>query len=527
MSNSIQNRDFVTIGKKAANIDVKISYRIIQLFSEGLYSSPNKAIEELVSNAFDAGATKVHILISPDLAHEDATIAVLDNGIGMDEQGLQQHWLIGVSNKRMANFKPPAGRKQIGKFGIGKLATYVLAEHLTHISKVGKKYYATSMDFRKIPSGEKGGIHTEKAVTLPLRILTEHDAKIALAPWINGSKPGFKELKLFGTTAIKNWTCAILSGLKPMATEIRLGSLKWILKTALPLRDHFKLFLNGDPVPPSKLKEKRIGQWQVGRELVDLPKPAPDDLQVTKDERVDVDPREQWGLTHRKLGRITGYAELYEDLLTAGKSADIERSHGFFVYVLDRLINLDDEYFGIDSNLLRHGTFSRFRMVVHIDKLDEELRSSREDIRKSELFYIARNFLHGAFNFVRAKSEEHEKATDPSLRIGNRIAASPKSLTLRPVIGLLQAALNGTYYPKFLEFPRGLSPAASNKFLKQFKASTDSEQLVKCTLITDLAFDAVVAKFDVTTRTLLINGLHPFVAYFRDAYQDQKRNLPA
>ena len=32
------------------------------------------------------------------------------------------------------------------------------------------------------------------------------------------------------------------------------------------------------------------------------------------------------------LGRITGYAEAYQDLLT-GKSDEIGRSHGFFVYV--------------------------------------------------------------------------------------------------------------------------------------------------------------------------------------------------
>ena len=52
---------FATAGTKADIIDVKISHRIIQLFSDGLYSSPNKAIEELVSNSFDAGARHVHI----------------------------------------------------------------------------------------------------------------------------------------------------------------------------------------------------------------------------------------------------------------------------------------------------------------------------------------------------------------------------------------------------------------------------------------------------------------------------------
>lgn len=41
---------FFETGTVADEIHVEISFEIIGLFSEGLYSSPNKAIEELVSN---------------------------------------------------------------------------------------------------------------------------------------------------------------------------------------------------------------------------------------------------------------------------------------------------------------------------------------------------------------------------------------------------------------------------------------------------------------------------------------------
>src|SRR4051794_13104818 len=136
---------FASIGKPTGTIDVRLSYKIVELFSEGLYASPNKAIEELVANSFDAGAQNVAVLLPADFHHQDAMIAVLDDGEGMDAGGLKQHWLIGISNKRTLS-KPPKARQQIGKFGIGKLATYVLARRLTHISKKGGKYYATSMD---------------------------------------------------------------------------------------------------------------------------------------------------------------------------------------------------------------------------------------------------------------------------------------------------------------------------------------------------------------------------------------------
>src|ERR1700693_121591 len=140
---------YSSAGTETEKIDVRLSYRIVRLFSEGLYASPNKAIEELVANSFDAGARRVAVFLPADFHDQGAAIAVLDNGEGMDAGGLKQHWLIGKSLKRkLATL--PRGRQQIGQFGIGKLATYVLANRLTHISKKAGKYYSTSMDFSTV-----------------------------------------------------------------------------------------------------------------------------------------------------------------------------------------------------------------------------------------------------------------------------------------------------------------------------------------------------------------------------------------
>jgi HSP90 family molecular chaperone len=73
-------KEYLSIGTKIDDADVQISTRIIQLFSEGLYSSPQKAIEELVSNSYDALAKNVHVILSADLNDEDATIVVIDDG---------------------------------------------------------------------------------------------------------------------------------------------------------------------------------------------------------------------------------------------------------------------------------------------------------------------------------------------------------------------------------------------------------------------------------------------------------------
>ncbi len=433
----------------------------------------------------------------------------------MNGDGLKQHWLIGVSNKRADAYKPPAGRRQIGKFGIGKLATFVLARYLTHISKQGGKYYATTMDYANIPQDDDGGIGAKRRVSLPLRELTEQEAKDAVASVTTGTKPGHEAIKLFGKGAAPSWTVAIMSSLKPLAQGIQKGRLSWILRTAMPLRDDFSLFLDGEAVLPSKASMKPLKRWVLGKDLQELSKPAPSADELVADENKQLRAEERYALIHPSLGRITGYAEVYDQFLTGGKSEEIGRSNGFFVYVLGRLINIDDDLFGIPA--LRHGTFSRFRMVVHIDRLDEELRSSRETVREGSLVNDARNFLHGAFNTVRNWLEEYEAEQEPGFRAKGRIAQSAGSLTRRPIISLVEASLDGKADPQYTVFPRHLSSPKRSQFIKDLEARAESEDgLVLKSEMTDLAVDQGIAQFHVEPGTLFINSLHPFVAAYRD-----------
>jgi hypothetical protein len=221
------------------------------------------------------------------------------------------------------------------------------------------------MDYKQIPSGGEGGIETER-VELPLRELTAAEARAAVAHVMAGKKPGYSALRLFGASAARSWTVAIMSGLKSMATEIQLGRLSWVLRTAMPLRPDFALYLNGDAQQPTKVTEKRLKRWVLGKDPTQLPKPAPsDELEATEDSTADSQAR--YGFTHPSLGRVTGYFEVYDGSLTSGKSSELGRSHGFFVYVRDRLVNLDDVLFGLPA--LHHGTFARFRMVAYISTM--------------------------------------------------------------------------------------------------------------------------------------------------------------
>ena len=173
---------FISAGTITNTIDVGLSYKIVELFSEGLYASANKAFEELVTNSFDAGALNVNVILPSDPTAKNASIIVVDDGEGMNALGLEELWQIGATQKRLRG-DLPRGRSQIGKFGIGKLATYVLANRLTYISKSGRKYYATSMDYTRLDSAAKMGVVAQEPIKLEVHELTATEAKTSVEPW--------------------------------------------------------------------------------------------------------------------------------------------------------------------------------------------------------------------------------------------------------------------------------------------------------------------------------------------------------
>src|SRR3954464_9590982 len=89
-----------SIGTHSGVISVELSTRFLEHFSERLYSSPQKAFEELISNGWDAGADYVDVRIAADFKQAGSTLAVLDNGTSMNEQGLKQLWHIASSPKK-------------------------------------------------------------------------------------------------------------------------------------------------------------------------------------------------------------------------------------------------------------------------------------------------------------------------------------------------------------------------------------------------------------------------------------------
>jgi hypothetical protein len=496
-----------TAGVKIDEIPVEISYRIIELFSAGLYSSPNKAFEELVSNSYDAGATKVCVQVPIDKSLPDSVLWVCDNGESMGKDGLKQFWKIGSSTKR-ENEK--TDRLVIGKFGIGKLATYILTNKLTLICKAQDgNYYAVTMNYSNINSiSEKTGIKLNE------RQLSLEEVKTALSPYVGTSNEKILSFNLWGVNAEPTWTMAIMSDLKPKAHQIQEGRLKWILSTALPLNPAFQLFYNGSTIFPSKEKILIKKTFIFGV-----------DDEVAKRNKYKVGTyRGQPAVNMNTIHNVTGQIDLYQESLVASKSDNISRSHGIFLIVRGRLINIDDALLPGMSPLF-HGLFNRIRITVNADELDNYITSTREAIKESEQLSEIKAYINSKFNEVRSYYHSAIEEEERKNRASYKIAAASSGLSRRPILVAAKKFFDGEISDLFLtEFPKGLSAVETTEFINRLEDDLVSEKgMIHNVEWAALNPDDPIAKLDLETGIAKINLLHPFFANFMD---EVKSTLP-
>lgn len=125
---------------------LKTDERVIARVTDGIYRQPGSALRELISNAYDADATRV--VVNTD-APRFERIEVEDNGHGMSPEVLA-HLLfhIGGSAKRSEGgrnlgitapddpSRSPGGRRLIGKIGIGLFSVSQLTHSFQIITKV-------------------------------------------------------------------------------------------------------------------------------------------------------------------------------------------------------------------------------------------------------------------------------------------------------------------------------------------------------------------------------------------------------
>ena len=396
IANAINNFD-----EFGEHVQVSAAHGLIELVSEQLYQSPLKAIEELVVNAYDADASecRVYVPLASDPSQNFAV--VFDDGIGMDYDGLVDLWKIGRSNKRMEEIESKRERKQIGKFGIGKLAAHAIANRLTYVTQNDQgKILSLTMDFKRFSSSDTW---ESDPIRLPVRYINDWD-KFSNDSYISEilQQAGVNPKMLPKT---KSWTIAILEDLKDKARKIKAGRLRSVLSTAMPLRISFRLYLNGQEVQSSKEDLAAV----VTFDLKDLPEERLKALQNSTGEN--------WIIQGENLksdsfeSGITGTVKVTKKTLYGGKSDDLIRSHGFFILVRERLINEDDPLFGVPP--MTYEIFNRIRAEIKADDLDEGLKASRETVEESSRKTHFQDLLREIFNEATSRYARWKKDNEP------------------------------------------------------------------------------------------------------------------
>jgi Histidine kinase-, DNA gyrase B-, and HSP90-like ATPase len=420
-----------TVGTPVAEVLLDIDYEIIAHFSRHLYGSPNRAVEELVSNGFDAFATKVYVYIpGPQVTSH---VVVWDNGWSMDVEQLKSLWWVARSPKASttrvihdANRGPD--RKQIGKFGIGKLASYSVGNLISHLSRRNDDFYLVTVNYAVIlGEGTQPGSSQKNPYKTQILQLTKTEARTFIKNIFDGDKTATGYTDLFDE---KTWTVAVIGALK---TELQGGRLQWILGNSMPERPDFSIWLNDTKVR-SKLEKNSAVHWNFADEVVvqaidkffaDAKKRGDFTGVVTFGKAVGLDaahPKQATPYVELpSLGRIWGSIRIFDDSLKTVQSAEMGRSWGFFVMVRDRLLNPDDEKLFLNDPSFT--AFYRSQFILHADALDEALLADRERLRRDTLSVVELELLQSAL--YRAARTEIETRDEHALAKATTVSLLP------------------------------------------------------------------------------------------------------
>ena len=482
-------QSIATVGTQIDTLTIDVDYEIIRHFSERLYGSPHKAIEELVANAFDAMASEVRIYVPGD--EVQGRIIVWDNGQSMDTSALKQLWWIARSprddgGERVNSARLMLNGKQvdttrlvIGKFGIGKLASYTLGHRLTYLCHLPAGDYAVTVDYRLVTNSASETAGAQKAPPAAIRQLSPEGMR-SFASSLFRSVPSELEQMLSEPT----WTMAVVDELKG-EREVKLGILRRVLSMGMPLREDFRAFINDIEVT-SKQEDFVIQTWDLSLTAVR------DSIQRAWNEEREASQvsgeilaksataDERAHLIFPNLGKVFATVRIFSHAVTPGQSPD-DRSHGFFVKVRRRLINAtNDKLFLNDPS---YSTFYRAQWVIEADALDEVLLADRERLREETPMTAELTRLQlGLYRAARAWIESDDVAQERSARAESLLPTHSRDLFVDAVAAL---AANQP------------SPLQVDLSDPQIERAALEER-------------APIAQLDATTGHFLVNTTHPF-----------------
>ena len=135
----------------AIDYSMRISRLTVDKLGVKLYDKVSAVIAELIANAYDADATEVTVCApmgqflatraGGTIADKGFDIEVVDNGIGMTPQQMQDFFLVVGAERRndpnRGGLSPRFNRKVMGRKGVGKLAPFGICKAIEVISAGG------------------------------------------------------------------------------------------------------------------------------------------------------------------------------------------------------------------------------------------------------------------------------------------------------------------------------------------------------------------------------------------------------
>ncbi len=111
---------------------LEIDLNVLNHLGLNLYSNVPAVLSELIANAWDADADSVCIVVS-DKGNQQKEIEIRDNGVGMNQDDLNQKFLkVGYQRRTDSahDLTLINKRKIMGRKGIGKLSVFSISEHV-------------------------------------------------------------------------------------------------------------------------------------------------------------------------------------------------------------------------------------------------------------------------------------------------------------------------------------------------------------------------------------------------------------
>ena len=316
------------------------------------------------------------------------------------------------------------------------------------------------------------------------------------------------------------WTLVVLSGLKPTGRDLKVGILRRMLESALPMSSEMVIRINGEQLKSTKLDMKVAKAWTIGPDLggvqeIDLDEGDPDDVPAaavavaspgTKIKIVSVGAPLPY-IDIPGIGRVTGRVRLYEEKISGGKSEERGASNGSFVNVLGRVVNQADSSFGAEN--LSHAAWARFRMTVRADGLNAYLNTNREQFREQRPLRVFRAFLRKAFNIARASYDSDSNAEMPDG--GDVLVKSLGVVSLAPLRSAVSEALRTQPPIPGIFDETGISNREQKREDWRKNTADHIQNALGTVKYEKASDDDSFVRFRISDSTIVVNRDHPFV----------------